>query len=96
MKTERHNMPIPTSVILQGNVVRIDNFSGTAAESGKPFSITTATIIGNPTMGQAQLPDDLVALIKEGMTVTLLCEAGAYRGQDSMRAVRWLDQPTKG
>lgn len=86
-------MPIPTSVILQGRVARLDVFSGLAKESGQPFRILTATVIGDPTMGTCQIPDDLENQVKEGQVYTFLCEAGAYRGQDSMRVVRILDAP---
>ena len=84
-------MSLPTAVILQGIVSRIDVREGTAAASGKPYRIVTAIVVGDRTMGAVTLPDD-ITLVK-GASVTLLCEVSTYRDDDQLRAVEWLDRP---
>lgn len=84
-------MSLPTAVILQGIVSRIDVREGVAAASGKPYKITTAIVVGDQTMGAVTLPDEIA--LRKGMTVALLCEVSTYRDDDQLRAIEWLDRP---
>lgn len=86
-------MSLPTTVIIQGLIARTEVFSGKAKESGNDFTIHSAVIFGDQTMGKVQLNDDLAAVLKKGMTVALLCEVGVYRNDDQLQAVEWLDRP---
>lgn len=84
-------MSLPTTVILQGTVSRLDVREGLAKESGKPYRIVTAVVVGDQTMGAVTLPDEIS--LAKGQRVTLLCEVSTFRDDDQLRAVEWLDRP---
>lgn len=88
-------MSLSTTVILQGRAQRITVREGTAKESGKPYRIVSAIVVGPLTMGAVTLPDSIV--VEEGHDVTLLCEVSTYRDDDQLRAVQLINStPPKG
>lgn len=86
-------MSVATQVIVQGTVGRITERKGLAKESGNPYRIVEAFIVGPICVANVTLADGIE--LRQGENVSLHCEIDIYRNDDQVRAVSRLDVPVK-
>jgi hypothetical protein len=81
-------MAIQTRVIVQGAMVMAPSIREGVAQSGKPYKITSAIIVGQDCMAEVSMGD--LTLPKIGEQITLQCEVSSYRDEDQLRAVKYV------